>query len=75
MADETLATAAERHAFRLGPLIFGLLTVAASLLFLLDQEKVANIDSDVVGAALLVVVGAAAVTRAVVHLIGQRSPG
>jgi hypothetical protein len=80
MADDTAAgvvadIAQERHAFRLTPLIFGLLAVTASGLFLLDDQGVANVDSDVVGAALLLVVGAASVTRALVHLLSKRSPG
>ncbi|MCW2544368.1 MAG: hypothetical protein JWM40_1920 [Frankiales bacterium] len=65
----------ERHAFRLSPLIFGLLTVTASGLFLLDDQGAVNVDSDVVGAALLLVVGAASVIRAVVHLRSKNAPG
>lgn len=76
MADQTATDwMQERHEFRVMPLIFGLLVVTGSVLFLLDDQGVAEIDSNVVGAALLVIVGAVSVTRAVVHLLSKREPG
>ncbi|MCU1588418.1 MAG: hypothetical protein JWN31_1911 [Frankiales bacterium] len=62
----------ERHAFQLGSLVIGLLVMAVALLFLVNDQGVVDVDQAVAGAALLVVVAAASIVRAVVRLLGRR---
>lgn len=75
MAESSELPTSERHAFRYFPLLFGLVAVAASVLFLVDDQGVADLDSGVVAATLLVVLSAGSVIRAVVKLLDRRTPG
>lgn len=68
--------APERHAFEPGRLVAGLFAVTLAALVLVNDSGVASVDAAVAGAALLLVAGAAIVSRAAVRLVGAgRSSG
>ncbi len=74
MAETSSDLPRERHEFQLGSLIMGLLVLAVGVLFLVNEQDVIDVDEAVAGAALLLVVGVASIVRAVVQLLGRRTP-
>lgn len=72
--DTTTATVApprEAHEFQPGTLIVGLLVLAGAVLYLVNDGGVLDVDGQVAGAVLLLIVGATLVIKTAIRLVGR----
>lgn len=67
----------ERHPFRAGSFVTGLVALLVAALSLIDGVDLISVDIDgaIVGAVLLVVAGAATVVRTLSRLLGRNGSG
>lgn len=65
----------ERHPFRAGSFVMGLLALLVAGLFLVDDVGLTDVDGGVAAALLLLVAGGALVVRTLSRLLGRSSPG
>lgn len=65
----------ERHPFRPGSLVMGVLALLVALLFLVGGEGITDIDAGFAAALLLIVAGGTWLIRALARLAARSGPG
>jgi hypothetical protein len=78
MPEDTAAAsqvANERHPFRAGSFITGLLALLVAGLFLIDDAGLTDVDGGVAAAVLLLIAGAALIVKTVSRLMGRTGSG